>query len=188
MKERFPFKEEFEPVVNVGENLQLLPLTNKETGALYVKVMYIEALPYHERDFGAIGAGVTTAETELNDVYMADGELGQFRFVVVDDDVYIVHFAQPRAVRRWVTKNTSWESLAEFPDARTNPMMEKYSLHEFFQKDDDRVYVRVYSVGGVAVSRIGLYGFRYVYEKLTVRPTVFTPIPVRGFQGVVKEE
>ena len=183
MRERFAFKEEFEPVVNVGEILHPLPMQGKDMDKLYVKVLYIEALPYHERDFGPIGAGLTTGVTELIDVYMDDNELGQFRFVVVDDDVEIFWFAQPQASRRWVTENTQWGSLAEWADPRNNPMMEKYHLHEFFQWEDDRCWVDLTTVGGVAASRIGFYGFRYVVEVLDKVPTVYTSIPVHGFRS-----
>ncbi len=183
MKERFAFKEAFEPVVNVGENLHLNPLSSKGTGELYVRVKYIEALPYTERDFGAIAAGVPLGITELIECYMEDNELGQFRFVIVDDDVVMSHFAQPQASRRWVTENTQWESLVEWADPRNNPMMEKYHLHEFYQWEDDKCWIDLTSVGGVAVSRVGFYGYRFVIEKLAKKPTVFTSVPVHGYRS-----
>lgn len=183
MKERFAFKEAFEPVVNVGENLHLNPLIAKDTGKLYVKVGYIEALPYTEIDLGAIAAGVPLGITELITCYMDDNELGQFRFVVVDDDVVISEFRQPQASSRWVTENTQWESLVEWADPRNNPMMEHYHLHEFFQWQDDRCWINATSVGGVAVSRVGFYGFRFVVEKLKKKPTVFTSVPVHGHRS-----
>lgn len=183
MKERFPFKEEFEPVVNMGENLQLLPLKSNKTGELYAKVLYIESLPYMEHDFGAIGVGVTTAQISFAELHMGDHELGQFRIIPVVDDVLIAELAQPKAMRRWVTKNSSWTSLAEWADPRNNPLMEKYHLDEIFQYEDDGIWVRLSSVGGVAVSTIGCYGFRYCLEILDRKPTVFTPVPVRGFRS-----
>ena len=187
MKERFPFKEEFEPVVNVGENLQLLPLKDEKTGFKYVKVLYIESLPFLEHDFGAIAAGVPTAQIEFNQLYMDDNEIGQFRVIPVVDDVFITNLAQPRAQPRWTTRNSAWRSLYEIADPRNNPLMEKYHLNEIFQHEDDGLWVILQSVGGVAVSTVACYGFRYVFERLEKKPTVFTPVPVRGYRTVVRE-
>lgn len=186
MKERFPFKEGFEPVVNVGENLKLLPLKDTLTGVKYVRVLYIEALPFYSHDFGVLAAG-ESAEIEFTEMYMDDNELAQLRLVPLVDDVIITHLAQPKAQRRWVTKNTTWESLYEIGDPRNNPMMEKYHLNEIFQHEDDGLFVKLTSVVGVAVSTVGCYGFRFVFEKLEKRPTVFTPIPVEGYRAVVRE-
>ena len=182
MKERFPFKEGFEPVVNVGENLCLLPIKETATGFKYVKVLYIEALPFLEHDFGAVVAGVESAELEFDELYMNDNELGHFRVIPLVDDLIISHLAQPKATRRWVTKNSSWESLYEIGDPRNNPMMEKYHLNELYQHQDDGLWIRLTSVGGVAAGEIGCYGFRYVFEMLTTKPTVFTPVPVQGYR------
>ena len=186
MKERFPFKEGFEPVVNVGENLCLLPIKDEDTGLKYVKVLYIESLPFYAHDFGVVGVG-ESAETSFAELHMDDNELGHFRLVPLVDDLIITHLAQPKAQRRWVTKNTSWESLYELADPRNNPMMEKYHLNEIFQHEDDGLWVRVTSVAGVAAGdHLGCYGFRYVFERLSRKPTVFTPIPVQGYRAVVK--
>ena len=182
MKERFPFKEGFEPIVNVGENLCLLPLQDKNTGLKYVKVLYIEALPFHITNFGVIAAGVT-GDTEYTNLYVEDNEIGQFRIVPLVDDLFITYLAQPRANRRWVTKNATWQSLYEIGDPRDNPLMEKYHLNEIFQHEDDGMWIQLTSVGGVAAGNIGEYGFRYVFEKLDERPTVFTPIPVGGYRA-----
>jgi len=152
------------------------------TGFKYVRVLYIEALPFYPHDFGVIAAG-ETAEIEFSALYMDGNELGHFRLVPLVDDLIITHLAQPKASRRWVTKNTSWESLYEFADPRNNPMMEKYHLNEIFQHQDDGLYVRLTSVGGVAAGdQLGCYGYRYVFEKLTAKPTVYTPIPVQGYR------
>ena len=187
MKERFAFKEEFEPVVNIGENLQLIPKKKTGTGELYVKVLYVEALPYFERDFGALAAGVT-APIEFTQLYMEDGEVGQFRIIPVVDNLLITELAQPRAQRRWATKNASWTSLAEWADPRNNPLMEKYHLDEIFQYEDTGLWVTLTAAAILAASRIGCYGFRYVVEELKQKPTVFTPIPVEGFRSKISED
>lgn len=182
MKERFAFKEEFEPVVNIGEIVQLFPLKDKETGWKYVKVLYIEALPLLQHDFGVIAAGAV-AQVEFIELYMDADEFGQFRVVPVVDDFTLDQLAQPRANRRWVTQNSNWQSLFEVADPRNNPLMEKYHLNEIFQHEDDGLWVVPSSVGGLAVSTIACYGFRYVFEVLKKKPTVFTPIPVRGYRS-----
>lgn len=187
MKERFPFKEEFEPVVNIGENLQLLPLKDEKTGFKYVRVLYIESLPFLEHDFGVIAAGVVTPQTNFTELHMIDNELGQFRVIPLVDDLFITTLAQPKAQYRWVTKNSSWQSLYEIDDPRNNPMMEKYHLNEIFQHEDDGLWMQLTTVGGLAASPVGCYGFRYVFERLEKKPTVFTPIPVRGYRTVVRE-
>lgn len=186
MKERFAFKEEFEPVVNIGENVQLFPLKDDKTGVKYVKVLYIESLPFLLHDFGAVAAGAV-AQVEFVELYLDDNEFGQFRVVPLVDDLTIDQLAQPRVNRRWVTRNSNWQSLYEFADPRMNPMIEKYHLNEIFQHEDDGLFVVPSSVGGLAVSTVGCYGFRYVFEKLETKPTVFTPIPVRGYRTVVRE-
>jgi len=182
MKERFVFKEEFEPVVNIGENVQLFPLKDKKTGYKYAKVVYIESLPFLLHNFGVIAAGAV-AEVEFTQLYMDDNEFGQFRVIPLVDDFTLNQLAQPRASRRWVTRNSNWQSLYEIADPRTNPMMEKYHLNEIFQHEDDGLWVIPSSVGGVAAGNIGCYGFRYVFEVLEKIPTVFTPIPVRGYRS-----
>jgi len=187
MRERFAFNENFEPVVNVGENVQFLGVKEKLTGAKYARVLYIESLPLLIHDFGAIAAGVPTDQIQFEELYLSDNEFGQFRFVPVVDDVIISNLAQPRANPRWITKNAAWTGLYEIADPMNNPMMEKYHLNEIFQHEDDGLWVRLTSVGGVAVSTVACYGFRYVYETLTEKPTVFTPVPVRGFRTVIKE-
>ena len=187
MKERFAFKEEFEPVVNVGENVLFLGIKEKDTGLKYGKILYIEALPLLVHDFGVIAAGVPTPQTEFIELYLDDNEFGQFRVIPIVDDVLISNLAQPRANPRWITRNSAWTSLFEIADPRNNPMMEKYHLNEIFQHEDDGLWVILTSVGGVAVSTVACYGFRYVYETLTKTPTVFTPIPVRGYRTTIRE-
>lgn len=184
-KERFPFREEFEPVVNVGENLRLLPL-DEAKGGRYVRVLYIEALPFLNHNFGAIPAGGIPAADWIA-LHMDDSELGQFRIVPLVNDLTIDNLTQPRAQPRWVTRNSNWQSLFEVADPQTNPLMEKYHLNEIFQFEDDGLWVTVMSVGGVPAGNVGVYGFRYVFETLDKKPTVYTPIPVRGYRTVVRE-
>jgi len=186
MKERFAFKEEFEPVVNIGENVQLFPLKNKKTEWKYVKVLYIESLPFLLHNFGVIAAGAV-AQVEFTQLYMDDNEFGQFRVIPLVDDLTLNQLDQPRASRRWVTRNSNWQSLYEFADPRMNPMMEKFHLNEIFQHENDGLWVVPSSIAGVANGLFGCYGFRYVFEKLDVKPAVFTPIPVRGYRTTIKE-
>ena len=103
------------------------------------------------------------------------------------DDFTIDLLAQPRAQPRWVTRNANWQSLYEVADPQTNPLMEKYHLNEIYQHEDDGLWVTPVSVAGVAAGWVGCYGFRYVFERLEKKPTVFTPIPVQGYRTIVRE-
>lgn len=181
MKERFPFREQFEPVVNVGENVELLPLSKNQ----YVKVDYIEPLPRLEIQLPALVAGVETADTEITQLYMENGEFAQFRILPVDPDVFITFFAQPRAQRHWATKNSVWQSIADFADPRMNPAVEKYNLNEFFQLEDEGLWMRFLSILGSPTPRIEVYGFRYCFSTLKDKPALITPIPVWAYHGKV---
>ena len=101
MKERFPFREGFEPIVNVGENLCLLPLTDTATVKKYVKVIYIESLPFLEHDFGAVVAGVESDEIEFEELHMNDSELGHFRILPIKTSSLLRPIAAIIFVNNW---------------------------------------------------------------------------------------
>ena len=148
------------------------------------QVVWVRPLPYAEKDFGVIAAADQTDEIEVDTVYLDDGEIGQYRVVPVTEDVYLTYLAQPKARPQWVGKNTSFGGVRVEDTIRMNVMVQTFNLNEFYQFADTKLYMKAGSVGGVAASIIGFFGFGLVLSDpmkevpAGVRPT---PIPIEGY-------
>jgi hypothetical protein len=165
MPDRYPFKKDFEPVVNVGEALKLMPIEK------FFTPIFIEPIPMIEKNFGSFTAGETRT-VELDFLYMPRNELGQFRFVPVDN-IVVKTFKQPR-YPKWITKNTSG-ILTQSTDY-INALTENLQLTEFFQFEETKAFLDLYAPSNLSTSRIRFYGYRLVLEELKEEPKVYTVV------------
>jgi len=165
------YREVFEPVVNVGEFLKLLPL---KTGN-FARVIYIDPAPYTEKDFGAITAGTPLTDKEVTELYQEDTVIGHFRMEPVDK-VWITGLKQSKGRPKWTSKKTSFK-LVSIQDPVTPPP----NLGEIFQYKDTGLFLSLDAPANVATSKIAFYGWLLTIEILETEPDVYTPIPVMGY-------
>lgn len=165
------FGEGFTPVVRVGENLELQKSDTESLG--YYKVLYIEPLPHHVHDFGALNTVASTGDTEVTDLYMPDGELAQYWIVPLDDIEVTV--SQPKARKRYATKNYVhiitpfiWQVAPQ--------------LTRIYMWEDEKVYFDVKNPTKYnrAMHRFLTFGWRLILKKLSAKPPQSTPIPIEG--------
>ena len=168
-----PFREVFEPVVRVKENLELIPEDHPKHG--YYKVLYIEQLPEFIHDFGSIAGEGSVADVKVENIYMPDSELAQYRFHPIDD--LEIKIKQPSGISRFKTKH-KWLAVT----SRTHQQAPKMYLSEFFVIEDEGVYFTVTNPAKSTTkkSRVKFFGWRFVLEKLAEKPDRYTPIPVGG--------
>jgi len=169
MVDRRLHKEEFEPVVQPNENVEI-------NGKYYV-VERIDPIPAIDVDFGALSAGAT-AKSELDDIKVEDDEFAQYRFIPIDN-IDVIEFKQPAGVGRWRTKAGTVGFLppvTEYPE----PHVEGLQLTEFFQHKDRSIEMTVKARTAVSRSRVRFYGYIFTIEQLEEKPDVFLSIPVGG--------
>ena len=169
--DRKSFAISFEPVVQIEENLHLMPL-NK-----YFKVSYIEGIPLLEHDFGDFTAGETKSDQEVTEVYLEDDEIGQYRFVPITAGVHIVGLKQPKGRPKWVTK-TARAKLTNIRDY-ADTLVETLQLTEVYQYKDTGFSVDVYSTNAVSAAIVRFYGIRFKLVEIK-KPEVFKTIWTEG--------
>ena len=165
---------EFEPVVQIGERVFLLAPVSK-----CFEVEWIESLPKLDKDFGAITAGGTTARAEVTEVYMSKGELGQFRFVPLTTGVKAVGHWSPMGARMWGTDTETFElsDVVDFSDAH----VEALQTTEFFQHEDRKRFMQLYSTDAVTASIVRFYGYAFKLKEIpTKEPYLRIPIQARA--------
>lgn len=165
------FPESFEPVVRKGDNVELLKSDKDILG--YYTVKYIEPLPRKQHDFGAINNETSSGDTEVTDLYMNDGELAQYRMILLDD--MEVTISQPKAKKRHATK--SYVHTMTPYTVQAAPHLTQFFIFEdekvFFDVKNPTKYVR-------GIHRIMYLGWRFILEKLPSKPATFTSIPIEG--------
>lgn len=162
------FSLDFVPTVRVGENLEL---RKNDTDVLgYYRVKYIEPLPHKVHNFGAISAGSSTGDAEVSDLYMPDGELAAYEITPLDD--VEITISQPKAKKRYAAK-----SYVHYITPLTPAVQAR-----LFMWEDEKVYFDVKNPTRYSRDKLrALYhGWRFVCEKLDVKPPQFTTIPVEG--------
>jgi len=164
-------RKAFEPVVEIGQNIRLVPEDK------FYEVKFIGGIPWIEKDFGSVSAGSTSGLTEVSTIYVRDGYLAQYRFFPKTDGLRIEQFKQPRAATRWALKVAS----AKLPDIATyaDPHVEDLQTTEFFQFQDKSVFMDVKNTTGSDMSEtlVWFEGFLYKLKKLEKKPERFTVIP-----------
>lgn len=194
MVDRKLYSKDFEPIVQPGEYLEFFPsdILDKPSVGVLVKMVYpLPLLRIDLCDSDHLAANLTTsesAEDELDDLDLDDGELGQFR-LIPESDFKLTHLAMPKARPLWYTKNKTWSLQTILDDPRTNPTVEMLQHNEIFKWEDTDLYYKAQSNSAtLTAAYLAVFGYRLIVEKITVFPTGIRPlrIPVTGYPGVSK--
>jgi len=159
---------EFEPVVSPRMNVRVLP----DYG--FYRVLTVEPIGIIIKDFGeTLAPGTEARNKELQEVYMQDNELAQWRIWVLDPvGIKLKVVGQERL--RGSTKYSTSVLYSFSPD--TN---EDDGVSQFFSYEDEKIYVDIanltYDI--LTTQRIKLMGYKYVLEKLEEEPEIYTDIP-----------
>ena len=163
------FATHFEPVARIGENLLVLP---KEKYGYY-KVTAIEPIPIIIKDFGAINAESESKDTAITEVELNEDEIGQFRFIPLDD--IEVEIKQPLANARGFTKTvvTRVSKLS----AQLDPTL-KHT--EVFTIEDEKLYFKIKnpSKSNISRSRVAIFGWKFKVKELKAKPQKYAVIQV----------
>ena len=163
---------QFEPVARVGENIRILP--DGIEGAGYYRVAFLEPIHPIVKDFGALAAGGDTGDQEVSELYMQDGELAQYRIILLDDVEVLIK--QPATKERFSTKVGATRLTYQGQFIRPGS-------HEIFVfEDSPKVKFVVYNPGlaPIPTSRLMFIGFRYKLERLERPPDRWTAVTIGG--------
>ena len=153
--EGYPYKTnnavDFEPVAQMYHNVTIHYIREIH----YRKVIFIEPIsPFQAIDLGALGAGLTSARTNIGNLDMYDKEFGQFRWWCEDNAQ--IRFFLPATGTKQDLKNLQ-------PPIDPNVITRNPSLNltEFFVWQDNRPAIQ--AIAGVALNavRIQAKGFRF---------------------------
>jgi len=171
MVERKLFSVDFEPVVQPREYVRILP------EGKFFQVIGVRAVPFLQKDFGALTANVEKKDQEVEEVYTEDDEFGQWRMQVVDNFTITEHKC-PRGRHYWLTK----KSRGNLPQYMTygDPMVENNQLTEFFQYKDKERLMSVLATASISTSRVNFYGYIFKMKEVEEQPAVWTDIPTEG--------
>lgn len=181
--ERGLYLKDFEPIVQPREFLETYP-TKK-----YYVVDIIYPLPLLEVDLtdsDHLNAAVTTtesAEIEIDDVYLDDGEISHMR-IIPRDDFRITWMGKPKARVYMTTRNKAW-SIPGIDDP-AGVAIEFLNLNEIFQFEDTEMYIKVTAnAGSVDPARLEFFGYRMIVKEISSVPGGVKPtkIPVEGYPG-----
>lgn len=189
MVERKVYKERFEPIVQPHEFIQTFPNIH------YYEVLAIFPLPLISVDIcdanhlaAALVAGVESAEVEIKDVYLVDGELSHMRYIP-REDFDITWMAKPKARPFYTIKNVTAHLPTYYDDPRTNPANEYLQLHEIFQFQKIKMWLKATSNVALDEAYLDFFGFRLIIDERKraeipkgIRPTV---VPTEGWSGEV---
>lgn len=185
MVDRGLYKKEFEPICQPGEYIETYP-----TKKFYlVNMVYPQPiLSVDLCDATHLAASLATtesAEVEIDDVYVDDGEILHFR-VIPRDDFAVTWIAKPKARPLLTTKNKTWELQTVLDDPRTNPAVENLQIHEFFQFEDTEFWIKAKAnTATLSAARLIFFGWRLIVKEVASVPTGIRPtrIPTEGYPG-----
>lgn len=175
MVERKLFNEKFEPIVQPGEYIRIVP--KKEEYEFFV-VEYVEAIPSIEKDFGAIKAGETVTK-ECGEIQLMDSELGQWRFIPITDGLYVIGIRKggEKASPFWQTKNTTGRVGKELLNYKAT---ENLQMTEFFNYENEDVYFDLYNstTTDMSESKVLFFGYVLSLSPIKEKPSVYKVIPL----------
>jgi len=165
------FREIFEPIVKVRENIRLLPV------GTFWEVLFVEPLHPIEYDFGSINAGASTGDTEITDLYMREGELAQYRVILLDDITITVK--QPKAKTRYATEEKVTE-ISPF----SHQIFKTMHPNEIFIFEDEKCYFVAKNPTRYNrdVNRVRFIGWKFVLKSIA-QPEKWTDIPIEGYES-----
>jgi len=184
MVDRGLYRRWFEPIIQPGEFLMTFP------DKVYYVVGIVYPLPLLSVDIcdsNHLNASLTTgesAEVEINDVYLDDGEISQLRMIPVDDFV-VTWVAKPKSAPYYTTRKKTWDVQTILDDPRFNPAVEHLNLHEIFQFEDTEMWIKAKAnTATLTAAKLAFFGFRFVVNKIKEEETKgkhVTPVPTEGF-------
>lgn len=160
--EGYPFKSinslDMEPVASMYHNITIHYIRQ----TIYRKVIFTEPIaPFQCIDLGALGVGATGALTNIPNLEMYDGELGQWRWYPLDN-------AQ---VRLYLPSTGSKQDLKNIQPpidptiVSTNPSL---NMTEFFVWQDNRPAVQ--AIAGLALNAVRIIAKGYRFMTLALYP------------------
>ena len=165
-----PFKEEFEPIVRVGENIAI---PKSATEREYYQVTYVEPVQPI-----IIGVSLTASEQkheyELKEVELEDNEAGQWRMEVLD--LVNVGMNYPAAAAKWTTKSSL---------TYASPLSGENFLEFYTHKDDVPTLYLTNPITEAQTVRIMVWGFKYALKKLDYEPSEYTVFPAYSKAHVI---
>lgn len=179
------YLEKFEPIVQPLEFLETFP----KKKFYQVEMVYI--LPLFSVDLcdaDHLNANVTTTESsevEIDDIYLDDDEIAQYR-VIPRDDFNITYMAKPRARQYLTIRNQIFSIPTQFDDPRTNVAIEKLNLNEIFQFENTEMWVKATSnTATLTAARLEFFGYRLIVTPVNSLPNGVraTRIPTEGYPG-----
>jgi hypothetical protein len=129
---------------------------------IYRRVAFFEAItPTQVIDLGALGAGLTSARTNVTALDCYDQEFGQFRWYCLDNAQ--IRVFTPRGIAKGDLKTI--QAVIPPNIGAINPDL---SLTEMFVWQDNRPAIEAINGGGVALAAVRMVamGFRYRTEEL----------------------
>ena len=129
---------------------------------IYRRVVFFEAItPTQVIDLGALGAGITSARTNVTNLDCYDNEFGQFRWYCLDNAQ--VRVFTPRGVAKGDLKTL--QAVIPPNIGAINPDL---SLTELYVWQDNRPAIEAINGGGVALVAVRMVamGFRYRTDEI----------------------
>lgn len=160
--------EEFKPVVSPRMNVRVLP----DYG--FYRVLSVEPVGVLIKDFGkTLAADAESKNNELEEVYMQDNEMAQWRIWVLDP-VGIKLKVVGQEKLRGATKYSTPLIRSFSPETNDDD-----SVSQFFSFEDEKIYVDIVNLtkDTLTSQRIKLIGYKYVLEKIDHTPEIYTDIP-----------
>jgi hypothetical protein len=169
-------KKDFEPVVQIGEDVGLL---REASDPLFLRIVFWEWLPFiREVDFGGVAGNSQSPVTEVQELRTGQNEFLQVRFSLNPTDFtdpvnHQVQVFQPgEGTARWRSLNivASWTRQAQDTWTTLHPT-------ELFTTGLDTPRFRVVNRAATAMtaSRVRFYGIRYVGVPLRVIDKMLQP-------------
>ena len=167
-------------------------MLGKTAVGVVVKMVYpLPLLRIDLCDSTHLNASLTTAESaedELDDLDLDDGELGQYR-MIPESDFKITHLAMPKVRPLMYTKNKVWTIQTILDDARTNPAVEMLQHNEIFKWEDYDLYYKAQAnTSTLTAAYLAVFGYRFIVDLVAAFPPGIRPlrIPVTGYPGGAK--
>lgn len=166
-----PFEQWFRPVVQVDENIIFLPRGKYavENGSpIYYVVREIH--PLHDgqliHDFGAVATGQSKTTQLFEDIEMAAGWLGQYRYLLLDDFELVRH--HPMAISIGATQAVV--TKATLFTQKLDPTLKRTEF--FMYEDKPEVKWSIYNTTkyGLDKTRVQFLGWALLVEKMSGVP------------------
>jgi len=165
------FRKDFEPVADVENVVGLI----YATGAIeYRRVEFVEPLPEHEHDFGAIAAGASTGPKQIEELKMGGKWLSQLRIFIVTANIEIEAW-QPKATGKWATAKKMFRVTEHIP-------LDHSQVTEHFIFEDRVPFYDAFNVGttDVTASYVRFRGFKFLLSDKIEKPPQVIYIPIES--------